>query len=73
LHIAAHSPKFAKAAGIAQSVAQDFHAADKAKSKRVQAKARAALDKRKPKSRTVREDAQDAMEAHHNAMEEAKG
>jgi len=28
---AAHNPKFAKAAGISQSVAKEFHSADKAK------------------------------------------
>ena len=28
---AAHNPKFAKAAGVPQKVAKEFHAADKAK------------------------------------------
>ena len=36
---AANNPKFAKKAGIAQSVAKEFHAADKAKSTRKMAKA----------------------------------
>lgn len=31
---AAHSPKFAKKAGISQKVAKEFHAADKRKKKR---------------------------------------
>lgn len=31
---AAHNPKFAKEAGIPQSVAKEFHAADKAKKRR---------------------------------------
>lgn len=32
--IAAHSPEFAKKAGIDQSVAKEFHSADKAKKSR---------------------------------------
>lgn len=31
---AAHNPKFAKKAGVPQKVAQEFHAADKAKRKK---------------------------------------
>ena len=33
MNIVAHSPKFAKQAGIPQKVGQDFHAADKASHK----------------------------------------
>lgn len=37
---AAHNPKFAKKAGIPQSVAKEFHSADKAKVKGPKATAR---------------------------------
>lgn len=39
MRAAAHDPKFAKKAGIPQSVARDFVAADKAKAKKRSAKA----------------------------------